>query len=432
MKILIPAASAVAVLIVFFGLFFFTDLFTSSLGGSGAGLGAGVVIGDQGDNRDGGNRDGVLSGNLGLGNNSDEPPPPPPPQTAPELSGNGGEVRITEAIDIKFTPGESGMWTLRTSDNGNSDPTLMVYDNNGNFVGFDDDSGGDFNALLFLDLEAGRTYTITAGFFFDDGTGSYTLTVSPGAAPAFYQGYLYEGIVTINESTNFEFYPSRSGIWEFETSMNDGADPYLELFGPDGIIAYDDDGGEGLNAFLSVYLEVGILYTLKADYYAPWGVDTYRLTTTFAGDFRASQVGTTPSEAYYKGISISRIFDERRENTLGEAIISNSPYYAYEGMEIYYMPGRVYSIVATDPRLFVVNGVTLDKNRAEIIALLGLPLEYYVYPESPDYPYSADDDEQEMRYHVSSYIRDYVMEFWFYDEYSIPSFIGFRPLVPWD
>jgi hypothetical protein len=116
-------------------------------------------------------------------------------------------------------------------------------------------------------------------------------------------------------------------------------------------------------------------------------------------------------EVFYKGIEISRILDENPEYTLGKPLSSRGPFYTYDGLEMYYTD-YVDNVHATNLSLFETGGVALDKTRSELIAAFGAPIESCQYP---DYLYKASDDERAIRYHVSTFIRDYVLEFWFDD-----------------
>ena len=87
------------------------------------------------------------------------------------------------------------------------------------------------------------------------GSGSNSITRSGGSA-----------IVT--STKEFSFRPNTSGIWTIETTdIEDGADPYLWLFGPNGINEENDDGGYGRNARIRVYLDSGTTYTIRAGHY---------------------------------------------------------------------------------------------------------------------------------------------------------------------
>ena len=171
---------------------------------------------------------------------------------------------------MEFTPSQSGVWEFRTSDNGGSDPYLWLYDWNGSLIVEDDDGVGDSNALISLYLESNRTYTIVAGFFYDDDPGSYTLTVSEEAWPPIDRISLEPGHVQVDDNTSFFFIPPHSGVWEFRTSDTgyNVSDPWIEILDIyDKYIDSDDDSGGGLNAAVSVHLDAGVTYIVAVKFY---------------------------------------------------------------------------------------------------------------------------------------------------------------------
>jgi len=122
-----------------------------------------------------------------------------------------------------------------------------------------------------------------------------------------------------------------------------------------------------------------------------------------------SEVGVIIGDVMYKGIEVSRILDESPENSVGTPLSRRGPNYFYDGLEIYFTE-YVDNIQFTKLNLFTINGITLDKTRAELIAAFGKPIDYYEYS---DYVYRDSEDNRMIRYHVSSYIADYMLEFWF-------------------
>jgi len=94
-----------------------------------------------------------------------------------DVPAGGGQFNVTAAQGFEFVPGQSGTWELRTSDNGGGDPFLFIYDIELNNLGSDSDSGGDNNALLSINLTAGETYYVYAGFY-ELGPITYTMTVT--------------------------------------------------------------------------------------------------------------------------------------------------------------------------------------------------------------------------------------------------------------
>ena len=203
------------------------------------------------------------------------------------LRGGGGEIRINRSDEIEFTPDTSGGWVISTSNNGGSDPYLELYDSRGNYLAYDDDSGGDYNALMIVILNAGETYTIHAGFY-NSGEGTYMLNVAP--APMILAG---GDTLRVDVTTRFVFIPRESGMWEFSTSDNRSADPFLEIYDEDGnYMAYDDDSGGNYNALINVYMSAGSTYIIKAGFVGGEGYDAYTLNVRPAPESVATP-GTT-------------------------------------------------------------------------------------------------------------------------------------------
>jgi len=183
------------------------------------------------------------------------------PLSNERLPDDGGEVRVDAWTVFIFTPDHTDFWLFRTSDNWDSDPFLELFDEQGFPIVSDDDNGGDFNALMRAYLHADETYILHARFW-GDGSGSYTLTVSPCASiPP--EG----GEIRVTETSVYVFSPARTGTWEFRTSNNRDSDPYLIIYDQfDVFVAEDDDGDEGYNSFISVVLDEGMTYFIYTDF----------------------------------------------------------------------------------------------------------------------------------------------------------------------
>ena len=140
---------------------------------------------------------------------------------------------------------------------------------------------------------------------------------------------------------------------------------------------------------------------------------------SMAGAATTNLAGVIDGDILYKGIQVSRIFDERLEHTVGAPLNSRGSFRFYDGLELYCSSKRnpdnsfteyVDIIMGTNLSLFEINGVTLNKTRSELLAVFGKPIEYYKYP---DYEYRASDDNLLMRYHLSNHIFDYMVDFSF-------------------
>ena len=186
----------------------------------------------------------------------------------------GGEVLVNGSSFYEFTPSESGYWVLATSDNGDSDPFLWIYDQEGEVVDYNDDAGfPDLNSRLITRLEVGETYYIHASFY--DDIGSYTLTVAPPQAlPS------SGGEIRVDGEMVYSFTPNQSGVWEFRTLNSGDFDPFIGVMSDDySVNEYADDNAGGFEAIVSVYLEAGTVYDVYVGFW--WdevGSTTLRVT----------------------------------------------------------------------------------------------------------------------------------------------------------
>lgn len=190
-------------------------------------------------------------------------------EPAEVLAGGGDVVLVQGTKGFSFTPNESCTWEFRTSDN-DGDPYLELHDDSGGYIAEDDDSGGNFNALMRCDLIAGTTYCLIARNI-GGSSAAFTLTVEPSSGDAGGGDIdvpFVEGVLSIPTVAPFvlPFTPDEGGIWIIYTSNNGDYDPMLELYGPDGnLIAEDDDGWGDRNSIIVERLEGGVEYTLKGD-----------------------------------------------------------------------------------------------------------------------------------------------------------------------
>jgi len=198
------------------------------------------------------------------------------------IPNSGGDVMVEGMTEFEFTPDKSGYWEFRTHGNGGSDPILLINDSDYNYIDSDDDSGGDGNALLNLNLDAGKTYSVIASFFGDEG--SYMLSVT-------YIGDISNvlvpddaisgdgGTYNVFSPTIYSFSPNTTGIWEIRTLDNGDCDPVLVMYDAEGnVVDEDDDNAENSNAVLTVYLVAGEPFMISAGFYGDVG--SYKLRVT--------------------------------------------------------------------------------------------------------------------------------------------------------
>lgn len=171
----------------------------------------------------------------------------------------------TDWYRMRLTAGETYRIGLASSgDTPLSDPFLKVLGPDGGELAFDDDGGDGLNSYLEFTPATTGTYFVEAGAFGGEGEGGYTLSTLAGGIPAdastdasvsaegdYRDGVLdpagdrdwYRLDLTEGQVVRLSLEPSQMG--------DPLADPYLVLYGPDGAeVARDDDGGEGLNAFI--------------------------------------------------------------------------------------------------------------------------------------------------------------------------------------
>lgn len=204
---------------------------------------------------------------------------------AASIAGGGGEARVNGSAVYEFTPIESGIWEIYTSNNGDSDPYLTIYDSSGDCIAEDDDGSGGLNAYIALFLEAGQMYSISAGCY-SDSSGSYTLTVSQ-VEPIPGEG----GDIPVSGAKGFAFTPEYTGIWEIRTSSDGRADPYVAIYDSYGSrIAMDDDSAGDYDAVINVLLSKEMTYTVKVSFY---GGGSCTLSITLETGISAVASGST-------------------------------------------------------------------------------------------------------------------------------------------
>jgi len=182
----------------------------------------------------------------------------------------GGGINIWNPTGVTFTPDTTGVWELRTSENGFTDPKLFLLDENGYDLDWDDDSAGASNALITYYLEAGKQYIILATFADMIYTGSYVLTVAPEPDKPEVDGVIpgEGGQFVVGAPSLLEFTPDMTGIWVFKTTNDDDYDPALALYDSNGDwLVADDDSGDNGDALILWGLDEGVTYYLLATCY---------------------------------------------------------------------------------------------------------------------------------------------------------------------
>jgi len=215
-----------------------------------------------------------------------------------ESSVDNGTVEYT----ITLAADESIVIALDSDD---FDPYIEVLDSAGTSLATDDDSGGNFNALLDFTAPADDTYTIVVQSWVGAATGSYTLSISEGGAAGEESGGLGGllggssdgesdsaaqqdgGDISVGDSITGT---ANNNTPEYSISLTEGQsvqidivsddfETYLEVLNSGGsIIDENDDGGDGLNSRLFFTAPETATYTLRVRAFGGDATGNFTLT----------------------------------------------------------------------------------------------------------------------------------------------------------
>jgi serralysin len=203
----------------------------------------------------------------------------------------------SDLFRVTLVSGTSYAFTLTRTASGLEDPYLQLFLPDGNFADYDDDSGGDGNAVLVYTAAASGTYFLGASDF-GSGTGGYTLAATALADD--YDGSFateVELVVngaqvtgTINAAQDrdrflVELTAGHTYVFELERTATAGlADPFLQLFAPgQQPVASDDDGAGTPNARITYTASESGTYFIDARDDGA-GTGLYLLTATEESD----------------------------------------------------------------------------------------------------------------------------------------------------
>jgi len=196
--------------------------------------------------------------------------------------------------------GQAGQLVTILMTSTDFDSYLILQDQNGNQVAFNDDGGGGLNAQISQALPFTGTYRVIAKAYARDRYGNYMLTIggsgavamntpTPIAAPTAIVSNPNQlpamGTIGANQQVTGNLTPADQHwdnkpiqLWSFACNAGQALemdilstwDNYGLLFDPMGnIVARDDDTGEGLNARISYVCTVAGIYRLGITAYSP-------------------------------------------------------------------------------------------------------------------------------------------------------------------
>lgn len=178
-----------------------------------------------------------------------------------------------------------------TSDGTLSDPIMNLYGPNGELIATDDDGGQGLNSrITWFATQTGAHY-VGVGGYGDGRVGTYEVvsqTLS-GAGDDFGDDASTGGVLAIGEEIAGELESAGDADW-FAVDLTRGAeyrfdlvgdtlsDTTLTLYDQDGgLLAFDDDGGDGLNSLIEHAAGYSGVHYLSARSYGDHGEGTYAL-----------------------------------------------------------------------------------------------------------------------------------------------------------
>jgi len=162
------------------------------------------------------------------------------------------------------------------------DSFLVVQDDKGMQLAFDDDSGGALNARLRLTPPKDGTYKVFAASL--KGAGPFTLTIGAAKPVKTYEvgkGLKIEGKLERNNASiiyQVKMTEGKTYVIDMLSPDQKALDPFLRLLDPTGkVLAMDDDGGEGLNARITIRAPATGTYQIVATSFGAMGVGDFTL-----------------------------------------------------------------------------------------------------------------------------------------------------------
>ena len=172
------------------------------------------------------------------------------------------------------------------------DPYLVIYGPDGGEVARDDDGGEGLNSWLEYQAATGGAHFIEVRGFVDDASGRYALSLAPGEIgdSAESAEFLVAGgegrMGTLGAPGDVDWFgveliegrPYRFNLMGGEDGL---PDPLLTLYDSEGNqVAMDDDGGWGLNSYLSYVSVAGGTYYAAVSAFGDSGTGRYWLAVS--------------------------------------------------------------------------------------------------------------------------------------------------------
>ena len=197
------------------------------------------------------------------------------PTTELRVGGNSVSGTITEdGANWYSVRSTGGLLIVETT--GNTDTLLEAYNGFNNFIGYDDDSGADYNARLEILTEANQTYLIILTAY---ESGRYQISAKSAALPALTaltMGREIPGNLAEGGSNWYSVRTTARGTLIVETTGD--TDTFLDAYDSSyKFLTNDDDGGEGYNARIELSVEANQTYIFKLTGYDPSESGRYQI-----------------------------------------------------------------------------------------------------------------------------------------------------------
>lgn len=223
-----------------------------------------------------------------------------------EVSGTLDFATDADWYRIRLASGQTYRFNLDSSgDPSLSDPVLRVLDARGEELARDDDGGGNLNSYLEFTAPGDGNYFLEARGFSDDATGGYTLRARDGDIPS--DASTDASVSADGDYRDGMLSPAGDRDW-YRIELSEGQtvrialngseiDPYLALYDAGGNeIARDDDGGDGLNAFLEHQAASAGVFYIEARAFNEEAAGAYALNIT------SGEIGSSVENADYLAV----------------------------------------------------------------------------------------------------------------------------------
>jgi len=219
--------------------------------------------------------------------------------TALDANGDYREGMLAPAGDrdwyrVEMQAGQAMRVSLATVEGADAlgDPYLVFYGPDGAEIARDDDGGGNLNAWLEAHATTAGPHYLEVRGFQEDAAGRYAIMITGGEIGDSAEGaeYLQTSNVrtsTINTNEDVDWFaieliegrPYRFNVMSGDP--NGLADPFITLYDSTGTqVASDDDGGAGLNAYLSYASPSGGTHYAAVSSYGQTGSGSYMIWAT--------------------------------------------------------------------------------------------------------------------------------------------------------